>query len=576
MPVSVLQNLEGAQNTGLATVTVTHSAATPGTTLILLVGADDYRTTAGGSRPESSGYALPTGGAQETFLGHYVWTKVASGGETSVQYTIGSASPSCWEFYEVSGLDGVSPIDISNGQLAASSGNTYTTPAVTPTAGDRWLFASMGGSLSSAFTDMNTWLNSFVELNDTFTTLASGTRDIIGAASLAVTANGSTAYSSGVTYAQTPQSRTGIIVAFKVATAAVAPAFPPSRLQNRREALPKLPRNKARISTPVRAQVNPPFPFTGVKQPRRLRGIWPRRGEAWLPVQPQVVVTAPKFPVPSVREHTKGLRLFRPRVATPVPTQTAPVAPAFPPRGLRARARGLRLFRPRAAPAPQWQDMPPAAAHARPRAQMRVRGHVTLPPPPQAVVNAPAYPPRPVRARLKGLRLGRGHVSVPTPAQITPVPPAYPPRLVRTRLRGLKLFRGRSVAPVPAQAAVAFVSRGVRTRLRSRWLRGRTSTPVAPQVLVVAPKQVPLFARVKQHAIRLARGKFRTPQVPGVRALPMANSSPLPPIATVSEQHPIQTSTGGPIQTVTGDRRITTFSPPPAIETASPPPSIDT
>lgn len=218
MTATVLQNLEGSQNTGLATVTVNHTAATPGTSLILVVGADDYRTTVGSGRPESSGYALPTGGAQETFLGHYVWTKVAAGGETSVQYTIGSASPSCWELYEVGGLAGVSPVDISNGQLAASSGNTYTTPAVTPTAGDRWLFASMGGSLNSALTDENTWLNSFVELNDTFTTLASGTRDIIGAAALSVTANGSTAYSSGATYAQTVQARTGIIVAFKVAT----------------------------------------------------------------------------------------------------------------------------------------------------------------------------------------------------------------------------------------------------------------------------------------------------------------------------------------------------------------------
>lgn len=232
MPATVVQNLEAAQNTGLATVTVNHSAATPSSTLILVVGADDYRTTVGANRPESSGYALVTGGAQETFLGHYVWTKVASGGETSVQYTIGSASPSCWEFYEVGGLPGVTPVDISNGQLAGSAGNTYTTPAITPTAGDRWLFASMGGSLSSALTGMGTWLNSFVELNDTFTTLGSGTRDVIGAASLSVTANGSTAYSSGATYdATSPQSRTGIIVAFKVAGAAAPSPPPPFRSQ---------------------------------------------------------------------------------------------------------------------------------------------------------------------------------------------------------------------------------------------------------------------------------------------------------------------------------------------------------
>lgn len=218
MPATVAQNLEAAQDTGLATNTVTHSAASPGSTLILIVGADDYRTTAGGSRPESSGYALVTGGSQETNLGHYMWTKVASGGETSVQYTIGSASPSCWEFYEVTGLDAVSPVDISNGQFVLGSAGSYTTPAVTPTAGERWLLASMGGAVSAAQTGMSTWLNSFVALNDTSTTLGSGTRDIIGAAALAVTANGSTAYSSGATYGTTQQARTGIIAAFKVAT----------------------------------------------------------------------------------------------------------------------------------------------------------------------------------------------------------------------------------------------------------------------------------------------------------------------------------------------------------------------
>lgn len=227
MPATVVQNLEGAQNTGLATNTVAHSAAVAGNTLILVVGSDDYRTTAGASRPESSGYALVTGGSQETFLGHYVWVKVAAGGETSVQYTIGSAATSCWEFYEVSGLDTSSPVDISNGQLAASAANSYTTPSITPTAGERWLFASMGGSLSAALTGMGTWLNSFVELNDTVTTLASGTRDIIGAASRTVTADGVTSYSSGATYdATSPQSRTGIIVAFKMAGAATGDGGP--------------------------------------------------------------------------------------------------------------------------------------------------------------------------------------------------------------------------------------------------------------------------------------------------------------------------------------------------------------
>lgn len=230
MAVTVVQNVEAAQNTGLATVTASHSAAAAGNTLILLVASDDYRTTAGGGRPESSGYALVTGGSQQTFLGHYMWTKVASGGETSVQYTIGSAATSCWELYEVSGLDTVTPVDVSNGQFAQSASLTYTTPSITPTAGDRWILGSIGGSRgSSGMTDLNTWLSSFTELNDTATVLGSGTRDIVGAAALTVTANGSTAYSTGATYNAAPDARTAIIAAFKLATAAAGVDIPAPR-----------------------------------------------------------------------------------------------------------------------------------------------------------------------------------------------------------------------------------------------------------------------------------------------------------------------------------------------------------
>ncbi|MCW2900240.1 MAG: hypothetical protein JWO67_2505, partial [Streptosporangiaceae bacterium] len=126
MAPSLVQSATGAHNTGLATVTASWSTpATAGNTLVVIVGSDDYRTAGG----IPSGFTESTGCAQQTNLGHYVWWKIAAGGETSATYTIGSASTSCWEFLEYSGLDTSAPYDISAGQFIASGSATYTTPA---------------------------------------------------------------------------------------------------------------------------------------------------------------------------------------------------------------------------------------------------------------------------------------------------------------------------------------------------------------------------------------------------------------------------------------------------------------
>ena len=127
-----------------ATTTVSFSAQTAGTLLVLIYGGDDYRTTSGSGRPESTGWTLISD--QHTFLGHAAWYKIAAGSETSVQYTIGSASPSCYQLITATNIDGTTPVDISNGQLAQSSLNNYTTPSVTTTAGRRLGIAAMGAT----------------------------------------------------------------------------------------------------------------------------------------------------------------------------------------------------------------------------------------------------------------------------------------------------------------------------------------------------------------------------------------------------------------------------------------------
>jgi hypothetical protein len=342
-----------------------------------------------------------------------------------------------------------------------------------------------------------------------------------------------------------PTGMTYVTAAIEVQASVGAAATYPTNLEQRRRLLvaPRQVRGGARIATPVRAQVNPPFPTNGIKQPRRLRGLLARRGEMFTPVPSQAVVAAPSFPPRPVRARLKGLRLyrgemfappsdqlsdaqqyqrprlrlpriFRARTASPVPAQIVVAPPAYPPQSVRTRLRGLRIFRGRAA------AVVPA----------------------QIVVTAPAYPPANVRTRVRGLRLFRGRASAPVPAQIVVTPPSFTPLAVRTRLRFARIFRGRTAAPVPDQlvappaphlrprgmaprrghaampvppqivvAPPAYPVRPVRPRLKGlRGVRGRQAAmPVPPQVVIVPPKMVPLFTRLKQHAARIFRAESR-------------------------------------------------------------------
>lgn len=229
MPASIVQVNSGANNApGSATQSATLASGTSANNQVLVVvGADDYAVNPSGI---PSGMTEHTGCRQETFLGTYLWRKTAGSGETTFSYTLGSASPSCWIAVEVAGIDSATPYDISSGQFAQSSATNYDTPTLTPTSGDRLLVAVIGGSLNGAFsTGMGAWTNSFAEQADVWTTLGSGTRDSIGLAILSVTANGSTGYTTNATWdgAISPQSRTSMIMALKVAGAAGTTAPPP-------------------------------------------------------------------------------------------------------------------------------------------------------------------------------------------------------------------------------------------------------------------------------------------------------------------------------------------------------------
>lgn len=215
MAATVVQSAEGTST--LATVTASFATTpTNGNIIVLCFAADDYNGTPNAGWTQSTGMAIEGG----SYHGGYVWWKVASGGSNSFQYTIGSASPSAWVLLEISGLDG-SPYDVSNGQNVNASGYQYTTPSITPTAGDRFIVAAFGGSNAAAGDisgDYVNWTNSFTHARSSGNPGTSGARDCIGVGYRSVTANGSTSYSTGVDFPNTVQSRSGMIIAFKVAS----------------------------------------------------------------------------------------------------------------------------------------------------------------------------------------------------------------------------------------------------------------------------------------------------------------------------------------------------------------------
>lgn len=210
----VVQSNKGTGTTTTTTPTL-GSSITAGNLVVLTFASDDYNGT------PDSGWQQSAEMEQQTFHGCYIWWFIASGGDTIPGYTIGSNTVSAWVVTEYEGPFDDSPVSDSQGQFAQSTGGSYTTDNVTPPTGDHLLVAAIGGSASSEDVSgaYSSWLNSFVEVDHQGTT-GGGTDDCIGTASRVVTGDGSTAFSSGATYPNAVQSRTGLIIAFKAAAAA--------------------------------------------------------------------------------------------------------------------------------------------------------------------------------------------------------------------------------------------------------------------------------------------------------------------------------------------------------------------
>jgi hypothetical protein len=208
-----------AGSSSVATTTVSFSAQTAGTLLLLSYAGDDYHTTSGSGRPESSSWTQVPNCSQRgsgQFHGSALWYKFSTGSETSVQYTIGSASRSTYKLIALTDIDSGSPVDASNSQHANGSVSTYTTPSVSTTAGRRCAVAVIGGSHgASLLTAPGTWLNSYVSQGAGLSTSAPG----LATAHATLTFDGGGSTSSGATFTgTTPEARSGHIVVFKVAS----------------------------------------------------------------------------------------------------------------------------------------------------------------------------------------------------------------------------------------------------------------------------------------------------------------------------------------------------------------------
>lgn len=209
----------GASTT--ASTVVSFAAQAAGTQLVLGIIGDDYSS----STPSGFTQLWSIGTGSGAFHGNTAWRKTAVGSETSVTYTIGSATRSVYVLMALAGVDTTTPVDVAgSSQFANSSATSYTTPTSgASTAGNRFGLAAIGGSSSVALpTSLSTWLNSYAAIGTpAVTTSLPGL--LLGFAGLNFSGGGTT--SSGATYtgAWSPQSRSSGIVVFREASATTSP-----------------------------------------------------------------------------------------------------------------------------------------------------------------------------------------------------------------------------------------------------------------------------------------------------------------------------------------------------------------
>lgn len=475
MAIAISSITSGTDTGGSATVSVTTSES-PTTTkigdLVVVVNANDFYALSNMGTPTATGTptmnaitgATGDGGSNEAHIKAW-WYVANTAGAQTISATESGAhdEEKSITAYVLTGADTSTPID-------AAASNTSTTtiatsqvaPAVSPATSNAFLICQItsgGGAATASYTTPSPLTEQFE--------IHAGSISGVGATNQ-LSASGSTGTFTFTAATSTAYSSCSI--AIKTATAASA-TYPPQRARSREA--PPLRAAKTRQTTPVRTQVNPPYPTQEVDQTRRLRGIFTRRGEIRSVTPPQF---NPPFPFTEIHptRQLRGLLPRRGRLASPVPVQIVLTPPLYPPQVVRVRPRILRWF----------------------------RGREAQPVPPPVVVTPPAFvPDRSHRTRLFAW-VRREHPAAPLAV------PDVPAGLKRDRPNLPALRRPKMAAAVPTQTAPP-VGKPARhpTALRLRH-GGFIALPLKQQPPPVNPAFVPAIARRRIPTLPTRRGKY--------------------------------------------------------------------
>lgn len=193
---TIVQSNSGTFNGTSFSATLGSATATGNAVVIIVAGNTIVNTPA----------SFTSRSPQVNQMGHYCFDR--TGVAASSFALTNSAGQGTWVILEIEGGAYVTSSSANN----TTGADTYTTPALTPTAGSRLIIASIGSTHASLTRTVSGWTNSFTELADV--TWTANDRPMQGVATLEVAANGSTAYSTTATYSSTSPGRSAIIAAY--------------------------------------------------------------------------------------------------------------------------------------------------------------------------------------------------------------------------------------------------------------------------------------------------------------------------------------------------------------------------
>lgn len=400
-------------------------------------------------------------------------------------------------FYKLTGVNGTIVQSKSNNQ--ASGTNTLALNLASAPSSTSLLVALLEANANQAWSTLASWTE--VERAET-SWLADHSVQYI---------NTSGAQNNTFTNASNTGGQAGLVIEIADAGAGASPTWIP-HLEARPRGLPALSlARRSRLNSPVRAQVNPPFPFpVRLHHAAALPAI--RRGSRPLPVRAQV---NPPYPI-SVRAHRAAAlpAVRRSHLAFPVPSQVTFTNPQLPlHRAHRAAAlpairRGRLLWPPDTQTAAAAPTLPLRPTRRAPQLVGRPRGRRgPLLPVPLSTDLSPIR--RPVRPGQRPAVLRRRS----TPVQPAVPDPTPPPTILRRRAFPRPPLARRRIGPltpVPTPTGViilALIHRLTQRRvLPSLTRRGSRPTPVPPQL----NPPYPFTSRrgAYRHLLRRARNLF--------------------------------------------------------------------